>query len=368
MRRAPKHLKRNTARHSWVTGFLLVLSVVELAVIGYLLLPSGQENAGSIRPAAEAEPLGWVQTEAEPQAVTFSRLAASAPPAVLKAEKSSEAEPEEEEEEEAEEPEVIEKEKPKGERSASEILADARVVSHGMGSIDGLTTPNCLESFLIQYAAGVRVFEVDLRLTRDAKTVLRHDWWSARQDGIDWVHIPTREKFVSEKILDKYTPLSFQDLLLLMEAYPDICIITDTKFTESDVFTIQFDSMLADARELGLTYLFDRIVVQVYSGNMRTGLHNIYPFPHYIYTLYQDSEFKGTVESFRERAAYCAKHGIEGITMDKYWWKPAFASIADEYGIQVYVHTVNDAASAKTLLAAGCDGVYSDSLTPGDLS
>ena len=196
----------------------------------------------------------------------------------------------------AEPEQPAEKEKPAGERTAWEILADARLITHGMGEVDGITTLNCLEGFQAQYGQGVRVFEVDLRLTRDAKNVLRHDWWNASwQNGIDWARIPTRDKFLSEKILDKYTPLSFRDLLQLMEVYPDICVITDTKFTESDVFTIQFDSMLADARELGLTYLFDRIAIQVYSGNMRTGLHNIYPFSHYIYTLYQDEDFTGAI-------------------------------------------------------------------------
>ena len=29
--------------------------------------------------------------------------------------------------------------------------------------------------------------------------------------------------------------MSFRDLLLLMEEYPDICIITDTKFTDAEV-------------------------------------------------------------------------------------------------------------------------------------
>ena len=256
----------------------------------------------------------------------------------------------------AENPEVREKEKPEGELSAPEILSGVQVIAHGMGTVDGLATLNCLEGFQQQYAAGVRVFEADLRLTRDGKVVLRHDWWHYEwQDGINWANIPTREKFLSEKILKKYTPLSFRDLLLLMEQYPDICIITDTKFTESDAFFLQFDAMLADARELGLTYLFDRIVIQVYSGNMRTGLHNIYPFPHYIYTLYQDEDFTGTKDSFRERAAYCAKHGIKGIAID-------------QHCIQLYVHTVNDAATAKKLLDAGCDAVYTDSLTPAQLS
>ena len=46
--------------------------------------------------------------------------------------------------------------------------------------------------------------------------------------------------------------------LLMMEEYPDICVITDTKFTDAEVVTLQFRSMLRDAEELGLSYLFDR--------------------------------------------------------------------------------------------------------------
>lgn len=271
--------------------------------------------------------------------------------------------------EEPENPEVLEKEKPEGELSATEILADSQIIAHAMGAIDDLRTPNCLEGFLAQYEAGVRVFEADLRLTRDVKNVLHHDWYYPDwQDGISYTNIPTREKFVSEKILGKYTPLSFQDLLLLMVEYPDICVVTDTKFTESDVFFIQFDSLLADAHELGLTYLFDRIFVQVYGDRMYTGLENIYPFPHYIYTLYQDNTFNGTEDSFREKAAFCAENGIEGITMSDYWWKPAYAGIAEEYGIKVYVHTINDADKAREILSGGAAAIYSDSLSPADLA
>lgn len=260
-----------------------------------------------------------------------------------------------------------EKQPPAGALSAADILADATVIAHGMGAIGDLTTSNCLEGFLAQYEAGVRVFEADLRLTRDCQVVLRHDWWHADwQEGISWSNVPTREKFVSTPVLGKYTPLSFRDLLLLMEEYPDICVITDTKFTDSDVFTIQFDAMLADARELGLTYLFDRIVVQLYNTNMLAALNNIYRFPHYIYTLYQD-DFNRTEKALRERAAFCAQWGIEGITMEASLWKSAYADIAREYGIRFYVHTVNDREKARQLLEGGVAGIYSDHLTPDSL-
>ncbi len=359
MRYAPKHLQK-TKKRLFLPRFLLAMALLGLTVSTCLLLqPFRQAQAA---PAQDPEPPAYGERLSTliPLPETGSPKGTIAPDEAAAADAdeapaNSEAI-------------VPEKEKPAGELSATEILANSRLVAHGMGSIGGLTTPNCVESFLAQYEAGVRVFEVDLRLTRDAQVVLRHDWWVTWQDGIDWVHIPTLEKFLSEKILDTYTPLSFRDLLLLMEAYPDICVITDTKFTESDIFSIQFDAMLADAHELGLTYLFDRIAIQVYDGNMRTGLNNIYPFPHYIYTLYQDSSFKGTTASFREKAAYCAERGIKGITMDQYWWKPAFAAIAEEYGIKVYVHTVNDIDKAKKLLAEGVSGVYTDSIKPEDIA
>ncbi len=333
---------------------IFLLAAAAATLTASLFLPRQGEGTGLALPASAMEapaPVRLMPVAAVPEAVIESGPKASAEPPEV---------PEE----------VPEKEKPAGELSATEIMANARLVAHGMGSIDGLATLNCLEGFQQQYEAGVRVFEVDLRLTRDVRTILRHDWWHDDwQEGIDWARIPTREKFLSEKILGQYTPLSFRDLLLIMEKYPDICVVTDTKFTDSDVFFIQFDSMLADAHELGLTYLFDRIMIQVYSGNMRTALHNIYPFPHYIYTLYQDeSPFQKTREAFREKAAYCAERGIEGITMPDAWWNSDYAAIAEEYGVRVYVHTVNSASSAQKLLDAGVSAVYTDSLLPADIS
>lgn len=257
--------------------------------------------------------------------------------------------------------------------SAADILAGTRVIAHGMGAVDEIWTEgsaplNCLEGFLERYEAGVRVFEADLRLTRDGKVVLRHDWWPADwQEGINGASVPTREEFLSKPIFGVYTPLSFRDLLLLLKEYPDVCIITDTKFTDPDVIFIEFASMLADARDLGCLGLFDRIVIQLYSGVMRQCLDNIYPFPHRIYTLYAEG-FDQTAAAFRERAAYCAEKGIEGIVIWDGWWDPAYASVAREYGLTVYVHTVNDAAAARTLLESGAGAVYTDILGPGDVA
>ena len=252
---------------------------------------------------------------------------------------------------------------PDGGASGDET-ADALTDANGRELV---TVLNCLEGFQAQYAAGVRVFEADLRLTSDMEVVLRHDWRAGWQEGVSETSIPTLEEFLETPVLGEYTPLSFQDLLLLMEEYPDICIITDTKFTEAEVVTAQFTAMLSDAKELGLTYLFDRFVIQVYDELMFKVVDGLHHFPHYIYTLYATG-FAGTEGAFRAAASFCADNGFLGLTLWDYWWREAYAPIARELGVAVYVHTVNDAQEARELLDQGVSGIYTDTLTPADLT
>lgn len=260
-----------------------------------------------------------------------------------------------------------EQQAPAGEQTAADILDNSRLIAHGMGSLDGETTLNCLEGFQDRYERGVRVFEVDLRLTSDQKVVLRHDWRAGWQRGVSETSIPTAEEFLDKPILNKYTAMSFKDLLYLMRDYPDICVVTDTKFTDAEIVKLQFEAMLQDARELGLSYLFDRMIIQVYSPLMFRVVDSLHHFPYYIYTLYYDG-FSRTEEDFRERAAFCKQNKILGLTMWDYWWREDFAPIAGEYGLKIYVHTVNEPEHALTLLESGIEAVYTDELVPGDLT
>lgn len=259
-----------------------------------------------------------------------------------------------------------EKAPPEGALSTEDILGTSRLISHGLGAVDGESTLNCLEGFLAQYAQGVRVFEVDLRLTSDMQVVLRHDWRGGWQEGVDETAIPTLDAFLAAPLLGRYTPLSFRDLLQLMEDYPDICVITDTKFTDPEIVSLQFQAMVADAKDLGLSYLFDRMAIQVYSQLMFRVVDSVHHFPCYIYTLYAEG-FGRTEDAFRKLAVFCADSGISGITMWDHWWQPAYAAIAADRGLQVYAHTVNDQARAAELFEQGIAAVYTDALTPAQL-
>jgi glycerophosphoryl diester phosphodiesterase len=259
-----------------------------------------------------------------------------------------------------------EQSKPAGEANAAEILAGSTLVAHALGSVDGVDGLNCKEAFLANYEAGVRVFEADLRMTSDGFVVLRHDWIGGLQDGVDQTAIPTLDEFLAKPILGKYTSLSFRDLLLLMAQYPDVCVVTDTKFTDAEAVTVQFRAMLDEARRLGLSYLFDRMVVQIYSPQHFQVVDSIHHFPYYVYTLYQES-FGQDADAFRRKAVFCQENGVMGIALWDEWWDAEYAPIADWRNIKVFVHTINDAQTAKRLLRAGVSAVYTDALVPADM-
>lgn len=254
--------------------------------------------------------------------------------------------------------------------SEPEILSCTDVIAHAMGELDGYIYLNCLESFEAMYEQGTRVFEVDFAFTADGNIVLSHDWarWATiLQEGLGDYEVPTTEEFLSKPILGAYTPLTLRDLLLLMDQYPDICIITDSKYTDAQTALTQFRIMADEAEALNLPDVFDRIIIQVYNPTMLEALDRTFHFPHYIFTLY-NTNFDGSDKMLRDFAEYSAAHRVMGITMWDYLWNPSLQSIAEEYGLSIYVHTVNDLDQGRRFLAAGVSAIYTDSLTDSILA
>lgn len=234
------------------------------------------------------------------------------------------------------------------------------LIGHSFVHVDDYNYTGSLEAFLENYERGYRTFEVDLEVTSDDEVVLRHDWDQPIQEGISSKSIPTLEEFLSVPIYGKYTPMSFKDLCEVVTRYPDIWIITDSKYTEKEDVEKQFKIMVETAQELGAEDVLDRLVIQIYNESMLEVLRNIYPFQSYIFTLYQ--RWDNSPEQFLEIARWCVNNRIDAITMNDWRATEEVLALADRYDIDVYVHTVNDSEDAKKLLDKGIRGIYTDSL------
>ena len=241
----------------------------------------------------------------------------------------------------------------------------SNIVGHSFGYIDGHSYTGSKEAFEENYEKGYRTFEVDLAITSDDKVVLRHDWDYPPQEGISSENIPTQEEFLSVPINNMYTPLSFYDLCLIMQKYPDIWIVTDSKYSDEEGVKKQFDIMVSTAKECGAEEVLDRLIIQIYNESMYEVLKEVYPFKSFIFTLYQ--RWDGTPEEFIEICRWCVRHNVDVITMWDYLWNEEIKAFAERYKRDVYLHTINDAPTAVEFLKSGVRGIYTDGIRPQEL-
>ena len=242
-----------------------------------------------------------------------------------------------------------------------------KTVGHSFGAINSDSYTGSLEAFLYNYGLGRRTMEVDLLLTTDNRLVLRHDWDEPLQEGISEMQQPTEEVFLNTKILGLYTPLSFSGLCELMMTYPDVWIVTDTKETEKEEIKKQFEVLVDTARQLSCEEVLDRMIVQIYNEEMYETVKEVYDFNNYIFTMYMrfyDDDWLGAAT---EVCRFCVNNGIETITIGTNRISPQMKAIADRYGRNVYVHTVNDTETAEKYFEMGVIGIYTDSLYDDDL-
>lgn len=234
-------------------------------------------------------------------------------------------------------------------------------VAHAFGAVDGKTYTNSLDAFYQNYEKGHRVFEVDLSMTADGATVCAHDWeHSAKIQGFSEGYVPTAAEFRQTPIYETYQAATFADLLLLMQQYPDIYIVTDSKYSDTQQVLEEFRDMVNTAQALDCQDVLDRLIIQIYNDAMLDTVRSVYPFSHFFYTIYQRG-FSG-MEDMVYLSQFCAENGVEAITMWASLWDPDYAAVAEAYGIAVYVHTVNDQQEAQRLVSSGVTGVYTDYL------
>ncbi len=240
-------------------------------------------------------------------------------------------------------------------------------VGHSFGSIDGYSYTGCLEAFETNYVKGQRTFEIDMELTADNQVVLTHDWKyaSSIQDKCFAEAIPSKKEFLATPIRGTYTPLSFEDMCALMEEYPDIWIITDSKYTDEDNIRQEFEYMRMVLENYKNSTVADRFIIQIYNEDMYDIVESIYHFKSYIFTMYQ--RWEGGISTFDELCRWCRERNIGVITIFAYLYNEEVQKLVDEYGIDLYLHTINDTAEAKAYLASGVRGIYTDDISPAEL-
>ncbi len=233
-----------------------------------------------------------------------------------------------------------------------------RTAIHALGEIDGYTYTNSREALENSFEMGNKVFECDFVLTSDDKLVACHDWNVDFFEGFSEENVPTAEQFMQAKIYGKYTTMSIDDIIEFMRENPDIYVITDTKYAESGYYNLQFNQIVDYAVANNCEEVLKRFIIQIYHPYMYGDLEKIYHFDNYIYTLYQEG-YRGDAHELEEYAKFCVLHDIDVITMYAEYYSDELLEICNRYGLQLFVHTVNDDNRQKEFLEKNI-GIYTD--------
>ena len=238
------------------------------------------------------------------------------------------------------------------------------LIAHAFGEIDGNTYTNSLDAFQHNYALGHRVFEVDLTFPVGSYTLIAsHDreHWRAKSGAAPGTAY-TYENFMASTLCGGYTPMDYRDVIDLMSEYPDIYIVTDTKYTDRVSVLLQFAQLVKYAQSRDASVL-DRLIPQIYHEDMLSWVMSVYPFRSVIYTVYQ------TASSDQQILEFCQHSGIRFVNAPKTRIKPGTLSLWNGAGLLTATHTLNDVEQAQQYMdEQGLDFVYTDSITPGDLA
>ena len=238
-----------------------------------------------------------------------------------------------------------------------------KLIAHALGDIDELIYTNSLEAITESIEEGYKLVEADILLTSDNQLVLRHDWQIERfikfnqtyMDNESGIYIPSLTEFVSNKIYDKYTPMTFNDLLKFMKKHKDFYVITDTKYLNPEEYLPEFELMVKEINSVD-PKLMDRFIIQFYNLDMYYNLKETTPFKEYIFTIY-------AVDITNEEIINFMNHNqLKYLTMYEGRITTEFINELTGYGIFTLTHTINDLNKVNEYMSMGLDGFYTDTV------
>lgn len=241
-----------------------------------------------------------------------------------------------------------------------------KTIAHALGAVEEKTYLNSKEGFIKSYEEGTRLFEVDLAQTSDGDWVCRHTWkQSMGQWNGDEKKVLSTEEFLSTSLYGEYTPMTLEDLLILLKDYPDAYILIDSKKYSSRDYenTVEdYSAYVEIAKQAESEDILPQIIPELYNESMYTAAEEVYPFTSYIYSLWQEY----SEEEIETIAEFCEQNQIPAVTLNYESWTEKIQKTFEERGIKVFLYTLNDFEKAQDYLQNGVSGFCTDTMNEID--
>lgn len=233
-------------------------------------------------------------------------------------------------------------------------LTNTNLIAHAGGGIDKKTYSNSKESLELAYENGLRIFEVDIYMTKDKKYVLTHD---SNASNI------TYKEFMSSKIYNMYTPMDLNGLISFMKDHPYAYIIPDIKQYNNkemllDIYTKLFkyagnDKNITD-RIIGT---FKRVdVFEFVESKMKFDIKMLY----YRNTANQEK----IINTYEKFLKYCLENNVDNVVFSYLQYNVYLSSIINNKNINVILYTLDNEALIEQYLYRGASAIMTNFRTP----
>ncbi len=240
--------------------------------------------------------------------------------------------------------------------SAFAASSVSHVIAHGGGSYLGYNTTNSVEALDSAVQKGYTLVELDFELTTDDKLALLHDWpqGGTYYLGLESGEPVSYEEYLNCKIMDKFTPLTIERIAEVLEANPELRIVTDTK--EENIIVL---TKISEA----CPQILNQFIPQIYQYDELEQVKEL-GYEQVILTCYKHP----SAMKVKELISFAQKNELFAITMPYEFMEKGYAKKLEEAGVRVYFHTVNSLQDTLDAIIAGAHGVVSDTLLPEEVS
>jgi len=229
-----------------------------------------------------------------------------------------------------------------------------KVVAHGGGSYQGFETTNSEEAVNQAVKNGYRMIELDMEISSDNRIIMLHDWdrTTTYYFGTSFDQKISLKQFLNLSIHGVLKVMTFDKLTAILDKYPDVRIVTDTKGDNLSLLKLIADQYPEYQQQ---------IIPQIYQYKEYNEVKEL-GYTDIIFTLYAQPQ----VDTCK-LINFVKSNDIYAVTMPDYMADTGLCQKVAEQGIIVYVHPVNTIENAIGFFGQGAYGIYSGSILPEEL-
>lgn len=229
-----------------------------------------------------------------------------------------------------------------------------KMIAHGGGSIDGFDTSSSVDAVMKAIDNGFKVIELDMEFSYDNKIIMLHDWDRTVTTylGRKFDKELTINQFNNQLICGKFEPLTFEKLTKILDANPQIRIVTDTKGDNIKL-------LKTIAKEY--PEYINRMIPQIYDYSEFDIVKEL-GYKDIIFTLYRLDTI-----NYDELLSFVRENHIYAVTVGKNYIVKGLPEKLSKDGVIVYMHPIYTIEEAKEQFEKGVYGIYSSTLKPSEI-